>query len=167
MNVANLLRNCADMVQQQVADHGQTLLIDASTESWEVRADNRRLKQVMINLLSNALKYNRPGGTITLGAKAIDGVQRLRLYVTDTGMGISPVLQRELFVPFQRLGKENSSIQGTGIGLALCRELAELMGGGMGLESEVGRGSTFWIDLNAATHSSNVGSVLRLSLIHI
>lgn len=162
MNVANLLRNCADMVQQQVADHGQTLLIDASTESWEVRADNRRLKQVLINLLSNALKYNRPGGTITLGAKAIDGEQRLRLYVTDTGMGISPVLQRELFVPFQRLGKENSSIQGTGIGLALCRELAELMGGAMGLESEVGRGSTFWIDLNAATHSSNVGSVLRL-----
>lgn len=151
--VLALLRNCADMVQQQVLDHGQTLHIEEVPGSWEVWADKRRLKQVLINLLSNAIKYNRPHGSITLGARTVDGGAWLQLYVTDTGMGISEVLQRELFTPFQRLGKENSSIQGTGIGLALCRDLAHLMHGRMGFKSELERGSTFWIELCSAEHS--------------
>ncbi|MFL7960854.1 ATP-binding protein [Pseudomonas kielensis] len=147
VHVASLLSNCADMVQQQVAAHGQTLRTHAPVDTWYVWADKRRLKQVLINLLSNAIKYNRPGGDITLGAMVVEGGARLRLYVTDTGMGIPPALQAELFRPFQRLGKENSSIQGTGIGLALCRDLALLMHGSMGLESHVEVGSTFWIDM--------------------
>lgn len=147
VQVASLLFNCADMVQQQVSAHGQTLHINVPLDTWHVWADKRRLKQVLINLLSNAIKYNRPGGEVTLGALAVEDGARLRLYVTDTGMGISPALQGELFRPFQRLGKENSSIQGTGIGLALCRDLALLMHGTMGLESNVGVGTTFWIDL--------------------
>lgn len=147
VHVASLLSNCADMVQQQVSAHGQTLHINIPLDTWHVWADKRRLKQVLINLLSNAIKYNRPGGDITLGALAVEDGARLRLYVTDTGMGISPALQGELFRPFQRLGKENSSIQGTGIGLALCRDLALLMHGTMGLESNVEVGTTFWIEL--------------------
>ncbi|MGN7934016.1 histidine kinase [Pseudomonas sp. AF76] len=145
--VASLLSNCADMVLQQVSAHGQTLHIKAPPDTWHVWADKRRLKQVLINLLSNAIKYNRPGGNITLGAMVVETGARLRLYVTDTGMGISPDVQQELFRPFQRLGKENSSIQGTGIGLALCRDLAVLMHGTMGFESQVGVGTTFWIDM--------------------
>lgn len=150
VHVASLLRNCVDMVQQQVSTHGQTLHIQPSLDAWHVWADKRRLKQVLINLLSNAIKYNRPGGIITLGAMAVEGGTRLRLYVTDTGMGISPALQSELFTPFQRLGKENSSIQGTGIGLALCRDLANLMRGKMGFKSDVGVGSAFWIEMYSA-----------------
>lgn len=147
VNVASLLSNCADMVQQQVCAHRQTLHIEAPADTWHVWADKRRLKQVLINLLSNAIKYNRPGGDITLGAMVVETSARLRLYVKDTGLGISPDVQKELFRPFQRLGKENSSIQGTGIGLALCRDLALLMHGTMGFESLVDVGSTFWIDM--------------------
>lgn len=164
--VLALLRNCADMVQQQVLDHNQTLHIEKVPDSWEVWADRRRLKQVLINLLSNAIKYNRPNGSITLGARMIKNGALLQLYVTDTGMGISTILQRELFTPFQRLGKENSSIQGTGIGLALCRDLAHLMHGRMGFKSELERGSTFWIELCSAEHSApnDVVHVSQLSL---
>ncbi|NUT85202.1 PAS domain S-box protein [Pseudomonas corrugata] len=147
VHVASLLSNCADMVQQQVCAQGQTLHINPPPDAWYVWADKRRLKQVLINLLSNAIKYNRPGGHITLGAVVVDDGARLRLYVTDTGAGISPALQGELFKPFQRLGKENSSIQGTGIGLVLCRDLALLMHGTMGFLSEMGVGSTFWVEL--------------------
>lgn len=147
VNVASLLSNCADMVQQQVCAHRQTLHIEAPADTWHVWADKRRLKQVLINLLSNAIKYNRPGGDVTLGAMAVETGARLRLYVKDTGLGISADVQKELFRPFQRLGKENSSIQGTGIGLALCRDLAFLMHGTMGFESLVDVGSTFWIDM--------------------
>ncbi|SCY73977.1 MULTISPECIES: ATP-binding protein [unclassified Pseudomonas] len=147
VHVASLLSNCADMVRQQIAAQGQILHTTAPLDTWHVWADKRRLKQVLINLLSNAIKYNRPGGDITLGAMVVEGGARLRLYVTDTGVGIPPALQDELFRPFQRLGKENSSIQGTGIGLALCRDLALLMHGSMGFESHVNVGSTFWIDM--------------------
>jgi len=147
VHVASLISNCADMVQPQVSAHGQSLHINACADTWHVWADKRRLKQVLINLLSNAIKYNRPGGDITLGAVVVESGARLRLYVTDTGMGISPNVQEELFKPFQRLGKENSSIQGTGIGLALCRDLALLMHGTMGFESHVDVGTTFWIDM--------------------
>ncbi|WP_413795339.1 MULTISPECIES: sensor histidine kinase [unclassified Pseudomonas] len=164
MHVASLLSNCADMVQQQVCAHGQTLHTHAPLDTWHVWADKRRLKQVLINLLSNAIKYNRPGGDITLGAKVVEGGTRLRLYVTDTGIGISPDLQEELFRPFQRLGKENSSIQGTGIGLALCRDLALLMHGTMGFESHVNVGTTFWIDMCSSAFPAP-GSDSRVSTI--
>lgn len=151
--VLALLHSCADMVQQQVLDHGQTLHIEDVPDSWEVWADKRRLKQVLINLLSNAIKYNRPHGNVTLGARKVDNESLFQLYVIDTGIGISAALQSELFNPFQRLGKENSSIQGTGIGLALCRDLAHLMRGSMGFKSELERGSTFWIELCSAEYS--------------
>ncbi|VVM43061.1 Sensor histidine kinase RcsC [Pseudomonas fluorescens] len=154
--VQALLQSCADMVHQQALGHNQTLHIEEVPDHWEVWADKRRLKQVLINLLSNAIKYNRPHGSITLGARANDDGSCLQLYVIDTGIGISAVLQNELFTPFQRLGKENSSIQGTGIGLALCRDLAHLMHGSMGFKSELGEGSTFWIELCSAEHSMPV-----------
>ena len=112
----------------------------------DIRADELRLRQVLINLVSNAVKYNRAGGAVRLDVERGAG-DRVRILVTDTGLGIAPELQKDLFQPFQRLGAERSDIEGTGIGLTLSRKLIEAMNGNIGFESQPGRGSTFWIDL--------------------
>lgn len=109
-------------------------------------ADSRRLRQILINLISNAIKYNAPGGFIEVGLEPREAGS-VRLYVRDSGEGIEPSKRPLLFEPFQRLGKENTAIPGTGIGLALCQELAQLMQGCIGFHSEPGKGSCFWIDL--------------------
>ena len=114
----------------------------------DVRADQLRLRQILINLVSNAIKYNRPGGAVALTALQAPGDQ-VRFVVTDTGIGIAPERQKDLFQPFNRLGAEHTGIEGTGIGLALSRQLVESMSGRLGFTSELGRGSTFWIELPA------------------
>jgi hypothetical protein len=100
----------------------------------------------LLNLLSNAVKYNREGGSIHLRVQNVSD-QRLRIDVSDTGAGIAAENLAELFQPFSRLKAEHSEIEGTGIGLTITRNLVELMGGEVGVESEVGVGSTFWIEL--------------------
>jgi PAS domain S-box-containing protein len=115
-----------------------------------VRADQQRLMQVLLNLLSNAIKYNRPGGTVELLARPIareGGAAFLAIGVRDTGPGIPADRLGELFVAFSRLGAERSGIEGTGLGLALSRRLVEVMGGQLCVESTVGLGSTFWVEL--------------------
>ena len=114
----------------------------------DVRADDLRLRQVLINLASNAIKYNRPGGTVVLSAMPESG-DRIRFAVADTGIGISAENQARLFEPFDRLGAEHTIIEGTGIGLALTRKLVEAMDGSIGFSSKLGTGSTFWVDLPA------------------
>ena len=114
-----------------------------------VWADRQRLQQVLLNLLSNSIKYNRQGGVVTLACRQ-SGVERLRLEVTDTGFGISPEGMARLFVPFERLGAAESGIEGTGLGLSFSKIFVEAMGGSMGVESTVGQGSTFWLDLLVA-----------------
>jgi len=111
-----------------------------------VRADRMRLKQVLLNLLANAIKYNRDGGSVRLDVRP-EGVERLRIRVTDTGPGIPAARMAELFQPFSRLDAEGSDIEGTGIGLTITRRIVEMMGGSVGVESEVGVGSTFWVEL--------------------
>ena len=118
----------------------------SSTCSHYVFADRQRLKQILLNLLSNAVKYNRIGGTVGVSCEQISGT-RVRIKVTDTGSGISPENSGRLFVPFERLGADLTEVEGTGIGLALSQRLAEAMGGRLDLESTVGVGSTFWIEL--------------------
>ncbi|MCA1940476.1 MAG: PAS domain S-box protein [Caenispirillum bisanense] len=111
-----------------------------------VRADYTRLKQVLLNLLSNAVKYNREEGRITL-AVGPGAPGMLRFAVTDTGRGIPADKFVSLFEPFNRLGAETTEVEGTGIGLTITRELTERMGGTIGVESEVGVGSTFWVEM--------------------
>jgi CheY-like chemotaxis protein len=112
-----------------------------------VKADRTRVKQVLINLLSNAVKYNKVGGAVVVDCTA-STAERIRISVKDTGEGLTPEKLAQLFQPFNRLGKEASIEEGTGIGLVVCKRLIELMGGVIGVESTVGKGSVFWIDLN-------------------
>jgi signal transduction histidine kinase len=149
LEVNGLMRECAEMVRSQAEAAGLDLQLQITSPALSVLADARRLRQILLNLLSNAIKYNRPHGGCSWARYW--GRGRVELFVEDGGAGISAELQGALFEPFQRLGQENTAIQGTGIGLALCRELATLMNGSMGLVSESGVGSRFWVDLPEGT----------------
>jgi len=118
-----------------------------------VNADKVRLRQTLLNLLSNAVKYNREGGSINIRYLLAD--KQARILITDTGHGIPVEQQSKLFQPFQRLGAENSQIEGTGIGLYIAKKLIEDMGGAIGVESRENIGSTFWIELPVADHPVN------------
>jgi PAS domain S-box-containing protein len=125
-----------------------------SDTHYIVYADRVRLRQVLLNLVSNAIKYNRPGGTVKLSCET-HGDNRLRISITDTGPGIPEEHHARLFQPFSRLEEHETLIEGTGIGLTICKELINLMEGEIHLESEVGKGSTFSIDLALCDQPSN------------
>ena len=112
---------------------------------YYVHADRQRLAQVLLNLLSNAVKYNREGGEVTLEYEVTD--ERVRLGVRDTGKGIPVDRMDQLFVPFERLGAEQTGVEGTGLGLALSKRLVEAMEGSLTVESVEGEGSVFWVEL--------------------
>jgi len=146
VRVGDLVTECVDLIRPLAVERGVHLL-GGSLELCDVYifADRQRLKQILLNLLGNAIKYNREGGTVSISCARPDPVT-LRIQVTDTGPGIAPEHFGSLFTPFERLGAERTTVEGTGIGLALSRRLAEVMGGTLGVESTVGRGSTFWVD---------------------
>lgn len=126
---------------------------DGDGHRW-VRGDARRLRQILLNLLSNGIKYNREGGSVTLGCELVSpeqsGDERLRFIISDTGPGIAPDKLDKLFVPFERLGAEGSDIEGTGLGLALCQRLTEAMDGHIGVHSVIGEGTSFWVEFPGA-----------------
>jgi signal transduction histidine kinase/CheY-like chemotaxis protein len=146
-----------DTTRQLVADmagkHGITLSIDGTLPAgWGVLADETRLKQILTNLLTNAVKYNQPGGSVHVQAALIRDrgeTPVVNVVVTDTGLGMSPEQLSQLFQPFNRLGRERSSPDGTGIGLVISRHLAQLMGGQLEAISREGAGSTFTLTLPA------------------
>lgn len=145
VRVSEIVAEALDLVHPLAAERGITLRTHSLSHAF-VRADRQRLKQVMLNLLSNAIKYNRVRGSVSVACEARPE-NRLRLLVQDTGPGIPPEKLARVFVPFDRLGAEFSGVEGTGLGLALSQRLVEAMGGQIGVESTVGRGSLFWIEL--------------------
>ncbi|MFN2474955.1 MAG: PAS domain S-box protein [Chthoniobacterales bacterium] len=120
-----------------------------SDEKCFLLGDRQRLKQVLLNLLSNALKYTPEGGEVSVTCLPCES-GKMRVGITDTGAGIAREKLPRLFIPFDRLGAEQSSVEGTGLGLALCHRLMEAMQGSIGADSEIGTGSKFWIELPSA-----------------
>jgi PAS domain S-box-containing protein len=151
VHAATLLNEALALVRPTAEQRPVQLALRAphGTDAY-IRADQQRLMQVLLNLLSNAIKYNHAGGTVELlsrSAAGADGSTFLALGVRDTGPGIPADRLGELFVAFSRLGAERSGVEGTGLGLALSKRLVELMGGRLRVESAVGDGSTFWVEL--------------------
>jgi signal transduction histidine kinase/ActR/RegA family two-component response regulator len=160
VEVGELLHETVDLMRPTAANRAIAIEIDTIPDGVHVYADRQRLKQVLLNLLSNAVKYNRDAGRIDVRTTPIEP-DRLRLVVVDTGPGIAAARMDGLFEPFERLGAEGTSIEGTGLGLALVKRLTEAMGGTIGVESDPGRGSTFWVELGVA--ESPVAAFERLN----
>jgi len=151
VSLAAVLRECQEMVEP-LGQASELTLHFPEDATLHVRADRTRLKQVLLNLISNAIKYNKPGGSVTvrvLAATHANGQQQARIAVEDTGTGLSPEQLSSLFQPFNRLGQESGTQEGTGIGLVVTQRLVELMNGRIGVESSVGQGSLFWVELEA------------------
>lgn len=136
------------IMEPVAAKAGASLGFDDSLRDLQVGADVQRLRQVLLNLISNAIKYSRADGFVSIEVSRRD--DSVRVAVSDNGIGIEASQQKLLFTPFSRLGQENTAIEGVGIGLALSKSLVEAMDGAIGFESEAGAGSTFWIDLPLA-----------------
>ncbi|MEC5218331.1 PAS domain S-box-containing protein [Actimicrobium sp. GrIS 1.19] len=149
MSLADVLADCQAMIEPQAQKRGIQMVFTQLASPFYVHADRTRVKQVMINLLSNATKYNRIGGAVTVDC-TMHGSGRVRVSVRDSGMGLTPEQVGQLFQPFNRLGQESSAEEGTGIGLVVTKQLVELMGGTIGVESTVGVGSVFWVELVGA-----------------
>lgn len=146
-----LINECFTLVQPQADARGIRLAATGSAfNNIYMIADNIRAKQVLLNLLSNAIKYNRVGGEVNVQLSVQEGEQ-LRISVQDTGRGIPVQRQHEVFQPFNRLSAENSTIEGSGVGLVITKQLVEMMKGKLDFVSAEGVGSTFWIDLPIAT----------------
>lgn len=165
--VADILQECDAMVEPLGQQRNVRLIFPQDCTAC-VSADRTRLKQVLLNLLSNAVKYNREGGTVIVSCNAISH-ERVRISVQDTGAGLRPEQVAALFQPFNRLGQESGTEEGTGIGLVVTKRLVELMGGAIGVDSTPGTGTTFWIDLHTASpvqHLAGNGATSSASSTH-
>jgi PAS domain S-box-containing protein len=152
-SLAEVMLECQAMIEPQGQKRGIKMTFPLLGIPYFVDADRTRLKQVLINLLSNAIKYNQPNGTVVVDCALLamkgNNAERVRISVRDTGAGLPPDMLMQLFQPFNRLGQERSTEEGTGIGLVMSKRLVEMMGGLIGVESTVGLGSVFWFELNS------------------
>ena len=164
VSLADVMHECQTMVEPQARQRRIHVSFPQMAVPHIVKADRTRVKQVLINLLSNAIKYNRPGGTVVVTCVA-SAPGRIRICVEDTGEGLSPADIAQLFQPFNRLGQAATAEEGTGIGLVVSKRLVELMGGVIGVESKVGKGSVFWIELNLTEPQLAVSAVETSALV--
>ena len=158
VSVATVARETLDLVRPMAEQYGIQIAETGVFDSeLLVRGDRRRIKQILLNLMSNAIKYNHAGGRVTLwlearaGRDCEGGSPCVRMCVSDTGPGIAPEKRERLWVPFDRLDAESSGVEGTGIGLALSRRLAQAMDGALEFDSSGQSGSTFWLELPSAS----------------
>ncbi|MBE0649948.1 MAG: PAS domain S-box protein [Bacteroidales bacterium] len=164
--LAGIVSETLDIVLPLADQHKiQLKFDDCSNKNIYVKADQQKMKQVLLNLLNNAVKYNRENGSVKIGCYVVDGKpetesqetdgqeqKMVRISITDTGKGIAPEDLKTLFDPFQRIGAGVTEIEGTGLGLTVAKKLVEAMGGTIGVESRPETGSTFWIELPKAKH---------------
>ncbi len=142
----DVMHECQAMMEPQAQKRGIQIHFRPFDQAWVVHADRTRLKQILINLLSNAIKYNREQGSVEVICRE-SAQEFIRIRIKDTGAGLPPEKLEQLFQPFNRLGQETGVVEGTGIGLVVTKQLVEMMGGAIGVESTVGEGSEFWVEL--------------------
>lgn len=161
VSARNVLDDCLIIVAGRAEREGITIEDRFDGENLPLlRTDGTRLTQVLLNLLSNAVKYNRPGGSVILSCEQAPG-NMMRIIVADTGNGIPPEKQDDLFKPFDRLGREARNIEGTGVGLTIAKQVIELLGGAIGFESVENEGSTFWIDVPKVQKQVNIDEMFN------
>ena len=146
VQAASLIEDTVPLIQPLASSRSIQVISHTSDCDAHVMTDRQRCRQILLNLLSNAVKYNRDGGQVEIDCRRV-AEETLRISVRDTGPGIDPARRDRLFEPFERLGAESSGVEGTGLGLALTKQLVQRLGGTIGLATELGAGSTFWIDL--------------------
>ncbi|MBG9389286.1 PAS domain-containing hybrid sensor histidine kinase/response regulator [Caenimonas aquaedulcis] len=149
VSLAEVMTECRAMVEPQARSRSIGMSFPRFDVPCFINADRTRVKQVLINLLFNAIKYNRPRGTVVVEA-AVTAIGWHRVSVRDSGVGLSPEQVGQLFQPFNRLGKESGAEEGTGIGLVVTKRLVNLMGGTIGVDSTLGVGSVFWVEFRTS-----------------
>jgi len=155
----DILDECISLIKPFAETHEISIQRQTKPdENLQILADYTRIKQVILNLLSNAIKYNSKKGTVTLICEPVEN-DRLHIIIKDTGPGIPEENQIKLFSPFERLGAENSEIEGTGIGLIVCKELMEKMHGTINFKSKEGQGSSFWAEIPLAMQISSAHQI--------
>jgi PAS domain S-box-containing protein len=159
LNVADVLAASISLVEGEAAQRRILILQELDPAVSSVLGDATRVKQILTNLLSNAVKYNVDGGRIHVASRS-ESADHVEIAVTDTGLGMTPQQMADLFQPFNRLGRERSTLEGTGIGLVISQRLAELMGGSLRAQSVSGQGSSFILSLPCAPHPSSQPSGL-------
>ncbi len=159
--LADIMSECEAMIEPQAEKRGIKVVFNKPKHAYYVNGDRTRVKQIIINLLSNAIKYNSLNGTVDVHWE-ISTPNSVRISIHDTGAGMSPEQISQLFQPFNRLG-QNAKQEGTGIGLVVCKRLINLMNGRIGVESTVGVGSMFWVELEQAIEPQQDISSLLIS----
>jgi signal transduction histidine kinase len=165
VSLTELMQESRAMIEPLAQRQGIRMAFSQVGLPYFVTADRTRLKQVLINLLSNAVKYNKVGGTVLVDCVATTP-ERVRICVRDTGEGLDALQLTQLLQPLNRLGQEESAERGSGIGLVVCKRLIELMGGVMDVDSELGRGSVFCIELELARDQLAAATRLKYSSAH-
>ena len=145
VKLQEVVEECYSLIKPIAEDAEINLIFDTHVD-YIVDASHTSLKQALLNLLSNAVKYNQAQGSVTVNYE-VKNNQRLRINVIDTGKGLSTEQQKHVFMPFERMGAEFTKVKGTGIGLTITQNLISMMGGTVGVESKIGKGSNFWIEL--------------------